>query len=85
MIVTRKKGGVRYDLNLSDSWKGYASYTLEQREGARPFGAVWGPGPGTAPLVLEAPDGTAQTGDERLGLVAGRADVAAAVSFEQRE
>lgn len=55
LIVTRKKGGVRYDLNLSNSWKGYASYSLEQREGARPFGAVWGAGGGTAPLEIAEP------------------------------
>ena len=52
LSVTRKKGGVRYDLNLSDSWKGYASYSLEHREGARPFGAVWGGGGGTAPTEI---------------------------------
>ncbi|MBI2292732.1 MAG: MtrB/PioB family outer membrane beta-barrel protein, partial [Betaproteobacteria bacterium] len=55
LIVTRKKGGVRYDMNLSNSWKGYASYTLEQREGARPFGAVWGGGGGTAPTEIAEP------------------------------
>jgi hypothetical protein len=40
--VVRKKGGIQYDLKLSDAWKAYASYTNEKREGARPFGAVWG-------------------------------------------
>jgi hypothetical protein len=40
--LVRKKGGIQYDLTLSDSWKMYASYTHEKREGARPFGAVWG-------------------------------------------
>jgi hypothetical protein len=52
LSVTRKKGGVLYNLNLSDSWKGYASYSLEHREGARPFGAVWGNAPGTAPTEI---------------------------------
>lgn len=51
LSVTRKKGGVRYDLNLSDSWKGYASYSLEHREGARPFGALMG-GATTAPTEI---------------------------------
>lgn len=40
--VVRKKGGIKYDLTLSESWKMYGSYTHEKREGARPFGAVWG-------------------------------------------
>jgi hypothetical protein len=52
LSVTRKKGGVRYDTTLSDSWKSYASYSLEHREGARPFGAVWGGGGGTAPTEI---------------------------------
>jgi len=53
--ILRKKGGVRYDAMLSDAWKAYASYTLEQREGARPFGAVWGSGTGTAPMEITEP------------------------------
>ena len=55
LTVTRKKGGARYDINLSHSWKAYASYTLEQREGARAFGAVWGGGGGTAPIEIAEP------------------------------
>lgn len=55
LSVTRKKGGVRYDVNLSDRWKGYASYSLEQREGARPFAAVWGGGGGTSPIEIPEP------------------------------
>jgi hypothetical protein len=35
--LVRKKGGVRLDKNLSDSWKSYVSYTQEKRQGARPF------------------------------------------------
>jgi hypothetical protein len=38
LSLVRKKGGVRGDIDLTDSVKGYASYTLEKREGARPFG-----------------------------------------------
>ncbi|MFZ2161197.1 MAG: MtrB/PioB family outer membrane beta-barrel protein [Sideroxyarcus sp.] len=37
LSLVRKKGGVRGDINLTDSLKGYASYTLENRVGARPF------------------------------------------------
>jgi hypothetical protein len=40
--VVRKKAGIEYDITLSDAWRAYASYTHERREGARPFGAVWG-------------------------------------------
>ena len=35
--LVRKKAGARYDVTLSDNWKGYASYTREQRTGVRPF------------------------------------------------
>ncbi len=37
LSLVRKKGGVRGDVTLTDSLKGYASYTLEKRVGARPF------------------------------------------------
>lgn len=37
LSLVRKKGGVRGDLTLTDTVKGYASYTLEKRTGARPF------------------------------------------------
>ena len=46
LSVVRKKGGLNASINLSESWKAYASYTHEKREGARPFGAVWGGGGG---------------------------------------
>ncbi len=55
LSVTREKGGVRYDVNLSNSWKGYASYTLEAREGARPFAATWAGGGGRAPMEIAEP------------------------------
>ena len=42
----RKKAGVRLDMNLTDSWKFYASFTDEKRKGTRPFGAVFGGGGG---------------------------------------
>jgi MtrB/PioB family decaheme-associated outer membrane protein len=44
--VTRRKAGLRFDTNLSASWKFYSSYSEERREGARPFGAVFGGGGG---------------------------------------
>lgn len=37
LSLVRKKGGARLDKTLTDNWKGYASYSLEQRTGARPF------------------------------------------------
>jgi hypothetical protein len=53
-------------MNLSDTWKGYASYTYEKRKGARPFGAVWGAGPGgTAPI--EIPESIDYTTQDFLG------------------
>jgi hypothetical protein len=37
LALIRKKGGARLDTNLSERWKGYASYSMEKRTGARPF------------------------------------------------
>jgi hypothetical protein len=37
LAVVRKKGGLRIDANLDNFWKGYVSYSQEQRKGARPF------------------------------------------------
>ncbi|MBL9208126.1 MAG: MtrB/PioB family outer membrane beta-barrel protein, partial [Opitutaceae bacterium] len=53
--LVRKKGGVRVDANLWATWKVYAGYTMEKRKGARPFGAVWGNAPGTAPIEVAEP------------------------------
>ncbi|QJR13958.1 MtrB/PioB family outer membrane beta-barrel protein [Usitatibacter palustris] len=44
--VVRKTAGVRFDMNLTDAWKIYASFVNEKRQGARPFGAVFGGGGG---------------------------------------
>ena len=44
--VVRKRAGVRYDKTLGESWKLHATVTDEKREGARPFGAVFGGGGG---------------------------------------
>jgi hypothetical protein len=40
LSLVRKKGGARLDMNITDAWKGYVSYSLEKREGSRPFGMV---------------------------------------------
>jgi hypothetical protein len=37
LSLVRRKGGARLDRTFTDYWKGYASYTLEERKGARPF------------------------------------------------
>lgn len=50
--IVRKKGGVRFDMNLPSDWKLFASYANEKREGARPFGMVMGGGGGTGGLEL---------------------------------
>ncbi len=44
--IIRRKGGFSFDKYLNDAWRFYASYSKEQREGARPFGAVFGGGGG---------------------------------------
>ncbi len=53
--LVRKKGGLRYDMNLTDKLKLFASYSLEKREGARPFGSVWGGGGGQASMETIEP------------------------------
>ena len=55
--IVRKKGGIRGDVHLTDTWLAYVSYTREERTGARPFGAVWGDinSNGTAPIELPEP------------------------------
>lgn len=44
--VIRRKTGARLDMNLTDAWKFYTSFTDEKRKGSRPFGAVFGGGGG---------------------------------------
>lgn len=55
LSLTRKKIGARIDVDLSKTWKAYLAYSLERREGARPFGAVWGNAGGTAPIEIPEP------------------------------
>ncbi len=54
--LVRKKGGIRVDMDLSNTWKGYVSYTLEERKGARPFGAVWGSANNGGIAPMEIPE-----------------------------
>jgi hypothetical protein len=44
--VIRRKAGLRFDTNLDDFWKFYASFTNDKRKGSQPFGAVFGGGGG---------------------------------------
>ena len=37
---------MRFDWNLGENWKLYASYTNQNRQGSRPFGMVFGGGDG---------------------------------------
>lgn len=53
--LVRKKGGFRLDMNLTEGLKAFASYTLEKREGARPFGSVWAGGGGQASVETIEP------------------------------
>jgi len=55
--VVRKKAGIRFDVDLSSTWKGYVGYTREDRKGAQPYGAVWGDvnTGGTAPIDVPEP------------------------------
>ena len=55
LSLTRKKAGVRFDVDFARAWKAYASYSLEKRKGARPLGSVWGNTGGTAPLEIVEP------------------------------
>ena len=55
LSLVRKRAGARLDVDVAPQWKAYAGYSLERRRGARPFGAVWGNSPGTAPIELPEP------------------------------
>ncbi|HEX4944302.1 MAG TPA: MtrB/PioB family outer membrane beta-barrel protein [Usitatibacteraceae bacterium] len=46
LAITRKKGGVRVDVTLSETWKLYADYTAEKKRGAAPYAATFGAGDG---------------------------------------
>jgi len=44
--IIRRKGGISFNKLLNNSLRLYGSYSQEKREGARPFGAVFGGGGG---------------------------------------
>jgi MtrB/PioB family decaheme-associated outer membrane protein len=41
LAILRRKGGIEIDKRLGDTWSGFARYTLEKREGTRPFGGAF--------------------------------------------
>ena len=86
--LTRKKSRARFDLTLPAHWKAFASYTREQREGSRPFAAVFGGGGGGGNVEIpESIDYT--TSDVLAGLQFANAltslTVQAAGSFFQND
>jgi len=44
LAITRKKGGLRADFTLSESWKAYAAFASERKEGAGPYALIFGGG-----------------------------------------
>lgn len=50
--LVRRKGGLRLEATLPAQWKAFAAYSLERREGARPFGMVSGGGGGTGGVEI---------------------------------
>ena len=52
LSVLRRKGGLRLDLTLPSAWKAFASFSSEQRKGARPFGMVSAGGGGTGGVEI---------------------------------
>jgi len=46
LSILRRKGGVDLEKYLTNEWRFYGGYSLEKREGERPFGAVFGGGGG---------------------------------------
>src|SRR5271170_4445349 len=54
----RKKGGLRFDMDLGDNMSIFASYSLEKRKGAMPYGTSGGGFPGGAAAVgIASPSG----------------------------
>lgn len=54
--LARKKGGMRLDMNLTDTWKFFSSYSLEHRKGARAFGGNEGDGETVEPIDYKTHD-----------------------------
>jgi MtrB/PioB family decaheme-associated outer membrane protein len=48
--LVRKNGGARLDMDLSDTWKFFSSFSLEHRKGARAFGGNEGNGETVEPI-----------------------------------
>lgn len=46
LSLVRRKGGFDLEKYITNQWRFYGGYTLENREGERPFGAVFGGGGG---------------------------------------
>jgi hypothetical protein len=44
--IIRRRAGVRIDSSLSSTWKAFASFVDDKRDGSRPFGMVFGGGGG---------------------------------------
>jgi hypothetical protein len=63
VALVRKKGGARFDITLTDNWKGYASFTEEKRTGSRPFSMNYGSGNAT----VEIPEPIDYTTSDFLG------------------
>ena len=52
LSLSRLKSRADFDLHLPSNWKAFASYSREQRDGRRPFGAVFGGGGGGGNLEI---------------------------------
>jgi hypothetical protein len=63
LSLVRKKGGARLDMNLTDNWKAYGSFTQEKRTGARPFSMNYGSGN----MTVEIPEPIDYTTTDLLG------------------
>ncbi|WP_041603773.1 MtrB/PioB family outer membrane beta-barrel protein [Thioflavicoccus mobilis] len=53
--IIRRKGGISLEKYLTDNLKLLASYSLEHRDGSRPFGARWGGGGGSGNIEIPEP------------------------------
>lgn len=65
LMVTRSKGGLLVEKLLTNSWRAYGSFQSEHRDGARPFGAVFGGGGGGG--NVEIPESIDYTTTDLLG------------------
>ena len=63
LALVRKKGGMRFDVTLTNNWKAYASLTEEKRTGSRPFSMNYGSGN----MTVEIPEPIDYTTSDFLG------------------